>query len=1005
MFDFIKKKIIYLISCMALSFLIFYTFGDSFAKDNAYLACFIDDSSFMFRSEVLYSGNDIEASRIAPVLASSTAFTGFSSPADLYNNYGTENFFPLYVSNDNGSRVEIRSKMFVGAVALTDKNVRSYCFFPSNSSYASNGIGSSVNYYIDGDDITKTILPKDIKWVADNNMTALQTALNKMNFIETPLTFPATHLTDDDVQISTSDINRAYQVQSAICEDFKDALLFLNDGNSFVSVQELSEMAFYLVTADDGATITNKWGSKYTVDILDNNGKPIKKDSSGYKHYLRIIDSKGNRSREFCWKVKKGYVGCDYGEKMENGARNNLNVQPIPAGGDENAAWDTVYITWEHLFLEAEVLYAQGISYASQADIYNMDDLESSITKNVRKLLSGLESKLQLYTIEDCIFNNGIRGTAAFVNGIYSSSKTSNIVMVYLIFIAITLSLVVMTLVSMIIKKQYSTVSPTARVSLLDSIKDLLIALVIIGVSFPIFKLVITLNFKFVQIWATFVGDNTLSDRGAGLSTLASIIYEFAFLIITIYINFVYIIRQISVPILIATSPLFIYGFSLGTGGKKMANAWLKELLGNIFIQSFHAFVYGFIIMSSAGLRGIERIVICYSIIPLTALIKDIVGIGGDKLLKQAASATNTTAMIGGAVGSTTGQVIGSAVSSVGSTAGAAIGAVAGGPVGAAAGAVVGKVGNIVGEGIKAAGGAQAAFTGAGLMVALGEDGRMGSTMVNSGSSTIAKSGSAMVTPPRRMGGGSGGSPEPSGGTSGSSASGSGGGGTYASSPSSGGGYGSPSPNFGNQNFGNNSGVNEQASTNKYIPRFPQLNNDYKNMTNDMRATGFNRDNHTNTFEVTENGRNADELKTFNYSYNFHSNDIPRTDAEKAQFLERYNFSSYKVDEATNTHKFESPALNVSKAQTYETDGQQSVSYRFRNDEDAHNFFKNYEKKPDGEMRNPKEKREFLSSYGFDSMRTYNDKNNEKKIELVKNIRQIANRTNENTGNDINKQS
>lgn len=921
---------------MAVFYVLFFTFGDCFARENAYLACFIDDSSFMFRSEVIYSGTDIEAKRVSPALFLRAQYNKDITALEDYKNAEKASFSasPLYITNDVNSRVKIRSSMFYGTYKTKDGVVDSYCYFPSDADVASNGIGSCVNYLLDEEN--NSYLPTNVVYTDGTGLDKILEGLADVGtaYPETPLTFPATKAFDESKTISTSDINRAYEVQSAICEDFKNALLFLNNGNSFTSVEELSEMAFYLVTSEDGATIKNKEGTTFVINFTDSSGVPFS-DETGYLYYINITDNLSGTTNKFCWKIKKGYTGCNYGERMENGNRNSLNVLNTP--GESEIKLDTMYISWEHLFLEAQILYAQGISYANQADIYNIDDLESSITKLVRNILGGLDSKLSLYSIEDCLFNTGVRGTSAFVSGVYNSSRNVNIIMIYLIFLSITLSLIVLRLIMLVSKKQYSTVSPTARISLMDGVKDLIIALVIIGMSIPLFKLLITANFKFVSIWATFVNDNSLSDKTSGLSTIPNVIYQFAFFIIKIYINFVYIIRQISVPILMATSPVFIYCYSWGINGKRMANAWLKEMLGNIFIQSFHAFVYGFIIMSSSGLRGIEKIIICYSIIPLTHLIKEIVGIGGDKLLKQAASATNNTAMIGSAINTIPAQALGSAAGAVGNTF-TKIGS--SGKVSHGVGTAL----NITGGVLNSASGAANTFAGiknagigAGLSTALGDEGRMGLSLVSSGTRQMTSGlgqsmgGVSQIITSPLMARNSYSSRKSSGGDANGGNGGGNGGGNVP--------YTSFSNSYG-RNFNGNQNTN-------FALRFSNLGKDYNEICRDMRYSRYSQPGQ-DIFTVRPNNRNYMQLEHFREKFENMS------DVEKQDTLNKYGMERYEYDADKDMHLFTSKSLDL----RYEGNDR----YLFNDKAESKEFVKQY-----NSFDTDLERQHYLGSFGYSS--------------------------------------
>lgn len=604
LWEYLKSKVYITIFVFVAAIFAFLYMSNALARDNAYLACFIDDTSFMYKTNVLYTGSEIEANRVS-------SCTGY-------------NF--LGVSDNNGfvnSRVRIRDFEYEGTTDLFSDSGGGYV---SLSFPASNG--------------GKAVL-KVVGAAGGITVSEFFSKLENINAAEgsyiQPLTFPAS---SSGRNATSADINRAYSVQAAIADDFKNALLYINDGKSFTSVDSLVETAYYLVTAGDGSIIQNQYGSSYVIHFTEN-GTEITDDDILYKVKIAeasspsdVYSNEEHQSQLFCWKVKKGYVECYNGQTMEDGTVNYLN-----STGLEN---DTEFITWEHLFVEAGILYAQGITYANQADIYAISELENSLVSTLRDLLNGMRSLLQLYSMEDCIFNNGIRGSAAFVLGVYPNSWTSNLSTVYLIFAVIALSMVGISLIMLITKKQYSTISTSARMSLIDGVKDLFISLVFIAFAWTICKLLFLINYKFVSIWRYFVGSKTLAQIGGGYTTLAAIIYQFVYFVTNVYTNVLYILRQLFVPVLIVISPLTIILYSFGPKGKAVTSFWLKELLGNIFIQSCHAFAYGFILVCSNGLRGIESIVVCASIIPLSMFLKDMFGIGGDKILKQASSMANT---------------------------------------------------------------------------------------------------------------------------------------------------------------------------------------------------------------------------------------------------------------------------------------------------------------------------------------------------------------------------
>ena len=718
-YKYIKNRIIAFILIIALCVCFVYipnSFNKTEAKSDetvstCWLACFIDDTNYTYKTQVIYSGKQLEGTRVSRFFKWETEDGNRSYKREL-----DKDEYPVYYEGETE------------ALIFSDVNERFPLIGYSNpeTGFAVNPNNGSFSI-----DVTKLNVMGSLSYTNISDFP-----FDKLEGFHTPrpLSFP-----NMQYSANASDINRAYEVQDAIATDFMEALIFVNDGQSFDSVATLQETAFSLLTSSDGATLTNQFGNRYLISF--SNGDPsykagYPKDDNGYAYYIKITDLKSDNSEEFCWKVKKGYAGCQNGDIMENGTINNLRIK------SDISQYDTTYISWEHIYLEAGILYAENISYANQGDLFETDEAESVITKIFRRLLSGLTSSLQLYSIEDCIFNSGVRGSRAFVFGVYYDSWSYFVFLVYLIFMVIAVALVTLAVIRIIIKKLEGAISPSARYSMVEGIKDLLIALFVICISWLLIKFALMLNFRFVAIWRDYVAGKSLSDNASDLSSLAGVVYRFIFFIIRIYVNYVYILRSLVVPALIITAPLFIILYSFGEAGKKITGQWIRELLGNIFMQSIHAFVFGFILMASMSLRGIESIVICASIIPLTSVFRNVLQIGGDEILKTARGLTAGTVGAMGAYENAKFGVIGAGIEGATGLAGAGLG-FANSKTAQTIGSGIGVVGDVAGAGFRATGGIRQAVLGAGLNGALGDG--SGNGMIAQGLGTVSNSATGLA--------------------------------------------------------------------------------------------------------------------------------------------------------------------------------------------------------------------------------------------------------------------
>ena len=105
--------------------------------------------------------------------------------------------------------------------------------------------------------------------------------------------------------------------------------------------------------------------------------------------------------------------------------------------------------------------------------------------------------------------------------------------------------------------------------------------------------------------------------------------------------------RSIIIGILTVTAPFFISSMAFSNQNKGLFTNWFKELTANIFMQSVHAFSLAFLtnLITSGG--GLESLVVSYSIIPLTELVRSLIfgsAGGATEALGKAAGNKFTTA-------------------------------------------------------------------------------------------------------------------------------------------------------------------------------------------------------------------------------------------------------------------------------------------------------------------------------------------------------------------------
>lgn len=590
---------------------------------NAYLAVYFDENMCKYRYEAVESGEMLEYSHVSAFLPRKELKFGKDSSKKYV--YGLQTAVKESDKRECISNVKVNSNGYIELAAKKGDN--------------------TINNF------------KSIKAVSEKDCL--------------PLTFPALGIT-----YSEKDLQRCNDIINTLCKDFDDALSYINDGNIYTDQDYFHKMVLALISTQNGGILTNGYGHQYKIEWSED------RTMHNYAKLCTITgisDSYSSGSQTFVYKIKKGYVGADteYGETMENGQKNKVKIT------DEeilDKVTDTYWISWETLYLEAEMLYAEGITYGTKNDLHKDNTIVSSTLDTLKNSMfkhNTFLSNLTMDKVIDLVYNEGVYDSNSYVFGIYKQSTNNTVFTVFLAFAAITVSLLSISVIKMINERQtQATYNAASRANLLTDIKRLIMSLFAIAFSWQIFKLLFMLNFYFVKIWASFLKEN-YSFVYISTTMAGDTLIEIALIIVFIYIDVLYVLRSIFVPILMASSPIFLYLYTLGGNYQRITTAWFKELLGAIFMQSIHAFVLAFVLMVAQDTNGITQVIVWASVIPLTKMFRDMCGLGGKELFAAAKGLSGTAASsIGagaGAVGSVGGSLLGASMAGTGAATGAVL--------------------------------------------------------------------------------------------------------------------------------------------------------------------------------------------------------------------------------------------------------------------------------------------------------------------------------------------
>lgn len=216
--------------------------------------------------------------------------------------------------------------------------------------------------------------------------------------------------------------------------------------------------------------------------------------------------------------------------------------------------------------------------------------------------------------------------------------------------------------------------NPQTRNVLTDFLKDLLFVSVILMNLPLVYDLLFALNMTIVDLFASSYDtqqvtrfSNSFDDMkvaaGPGIGTLG-LIFVFLILIgLTVWANLYYLMRKVTLIILMALGPLMVVMWLLPQF-KSLTGAWFRELVGSIFVQAIHAFVFFTVATLSAAEGSFIATVMVYVLfIPITESLRRLLSVGGEMqggLSK--AGAMMGMAGIAGMVGSVRGALDGKSV-------------------------------------------------------------------------------------------------------------------------------------------------------------------------------------------------------------------------------------------------------------------------------------------------------------------------------------------------------
>ncbi|WP_121616751.1 type IV secretion system protein [Virgibacillus halodenitrificans] len=258
-------------------------------------------------------------------------------------------------------------------------------------------------------------------------------------------------------------------------------------------------------------------------------------------------------------------------------------------------------------------------------------DIVSGIFKGVWESIIGPFD--DLHGLKTLVFNQYDDGERVF--GTFTESEITNAIapgvqsMSYIVGFFLVLGIIFMG-----VKISNTGLNPANRTMFIEFIRDwVIIVLALTNIGF-LYEMIFMFNEAIVGIINGEIINN-LEDKlmpdieDSGL--VGWIIIGLFMLGLNVWANFYYMMREITLMVLMILGPVFLALYLFPTT-KPATLAWLKELIGTVMIQSVHAVtLFVIAIINDSGESGLIAMTIMYLIvIPTGEAVKSLLNLGGD---------------------------------------------------------------------------------------------------------------------------------------------------------------------------------------------------------------------------------------------------------------------------------------------------------------------------------------------------------------------------------------
>ena len=471
---------------------------------------------------------------------------------------------------------------------------------------------------------------------------------------------------DSAVVLNQFDYERAQYIGSVLSNSLNEAIRYMNPSGIRLTQEEYLALNYNLMEAfgslgtpimpnkTNFTPLHNLGNSRsYEVRVFPNNSAyetyPILTEilSNQYSGNTLSMFGKEDGSNSYSFSLQE--IDIETGEKLREPSIFLFSLPKYTKEYINRSGGEIQAMSVQLLQLQAlRDYYVFGRT--SQIPLSEPSRIERDLMGIYENTLNGLRNILGLNSINDLVFNEGVRSN--YYYGIFPREWVDNMSIYYIILNILAIVSLAAAVLKILFQQTFAIMNPGIKTSFMTSVQKTLMVIVLLIGFFPLFNILTRLNLSFTQIFAPVTPDmSMLSTTGSFNGLLSGLIVSTGFFVIMVIFNVIYILRAISIAILVVLAPICIASLAFGDSASNIFGTWIKELIANIFIQSLHVITFGLAFRFFANASVIESLVMLFAVIPITEMFRSIIlGTGASNLSKMGLGAVGVAGGVAGSI-------------------------------------------------------------------------------------------------------------------------------------------------------------------------------------------------------------------------------------------------------------------------------------------------------------------------------------------------------------------